>query len=98
MTYRLSLRARDDLRSLYREGAVKFGVGQADRYFEALHDALELLAAFPRSGHERNDGDAGMRILPFKAHIIVYVIEGQMVLVMRIRHGRENWRASPLGE
>ena len=48
MTYRLSLRAREDLRSLYREGAVQFGVAQADRYFEGLHDALELLAAFPR--------------------------------------------------
>jgi len=59
---------------------------------------LNCSPPFRAEGHERNDGDSRMRILPFKAHIIVYAIEGQIVLVMRIRHGREDWQASPLGD
>lgn len=33
-----------------------------------------------------------MRIHPFEAHIVVYTIEeGEGVLIVRVRHGHEDW-------
>jgi toxin ParE1/3/4 len=46
-TYRLSENAGEDLRRIYRRGLREYGEVQADRYYNALFDRFEQIAAQP---------------------------------------------------
>ncbi|XOV92837.1 MAG: type II toxin-antitoxin system RelE/ParE family toxin [Bacteroidota bacterium] len=47
--YKLSNEARDDLIRIYRYGAEKFGVKQADKYFFSFFDHFEMISKRPLS-------------------------------------------------
>jgi len=32
---------------------------------------------------------------PYKAHLVVYVVEEEGVLILRVRHGHEDWVNNP---
>jgi toxin ParE1/3/4 len=69
-----------------------FGAGQAKRYHDELFALIDLVAVNPRITRERNEIEPSVRIHPFKAHLIVYRIEGdETIFVIRIRHGHEDW-------
>jgi toxin ParE1/3/4 len=92
MTYRLSRRARDELSQIYKNGVAEFGVAHADAYTAGLKNSLSFLAQFPRAARERVEIDPPVRAHPYKAHLIVYVIQGSDILIVRIRHSREDWQ------
>jgi toxin ParE1/3/4 len=51
-----------------------------------------LIAANPRMARERLELSPPMRIYPSKAHLIIYRIEeGGDILIVRVRHGHEDW-------
>ena len=91
MRYRLSRNAEDDLIAIYRTGAQAFGISQAESYFAGLEEAFAFLAAYPRAARERLEIDPPVRAHPHKSHLIVYIIEETDILVLRIRHAREDW-------
>ncbi|MBB4237083.1 toxin ParE1/3/4 [Rhizobium esperanzae] len=69
-----------------------FGPAQARRYHDELYAIFDLIAANPRMARERPEISPPMRIHPFKAHLVVYTIEENGdVLVVRLRHGHEDW-------
>jgi len=74
-----------------------FGLTQADAYAASLRQAFELIATYPRSARKREEIEPIVRTSPHKAHIILYVADEQGVLVLRIRHAREDWLSDPLG-
>ena len=82
--------------AIYAQGARGFGLVQADRYHDALFDQFDLLAAFPRMARERTELDPPVRVHPFRAHLILYRVEpDDSILILRVRHGREDWTAPP---
>lgn len=90
--YRLSEAAADDLVAIYLAGTDMFGTMQADRYQEELFKAFAFLAEFPRAARLRHEIAPPVRAFPYKAHLIVYDIgEDNDVLVVRVRHAREDW-------
>jgi toxin ParE1/3/4 len=92
LPYRLTRQAEDDIIRVYREGMRLFGSAQAERYHRELQGMFELLARFPGMAREREEIRPPVRIHPHKAHLIVYVVEPDgSVLVLRLRHGREDW-------
>jgi len=91
VAYSLSFEAEEDVISIYLEGERLFGPQQANRYHHGLEEALGLLGAFPGAAPERPEVAALIRVHPYKAHLIVYRIEGGDVYVLRIRHSREDW-------
>ncbi|MFC3076007.1 type II toxin-antitoxin system RelE/ParE family toxin [Shinella pollutisoli] len=92
MTYRLSREADEDIVRLYVEGARLFGHAQAESYHQELKSLFELLAANPRMARERSEIVPPVRIHPYKAHLIVYVVDANDdILIVRIRHGHEDW-------
>jgi toxin ParE1/3/4 len=93
MGYRLSRKAEDDLIAIYRTGIDEFGLAQAERYFAGLEQAFALLAVYPRAARERREISPPVRAHPHKSHLIVYIVEGDDVLILRIRHAREDWMA-----
>jgi len=90
--YRLTVAAADDVAAIFGEGLEQFGLAQADRYHEGLAETFAFLAEHPRIAREREEIRKSVRIYPFKAHLIVYELEADdRVLILRVRHGREDW-------
>ena len=94
--YRLAVKAEEDILEIYIDGARKFGTAQADAYHHGLERVFEFLSATPQAAREREEIDPPVRIHPFKAHIVVYVTDANGdVLILRVRHGREDWIEAP---
>jgi toxin ParE1/3/4 len=95
MPLKLSQEADEDLRRIYLYGAEVHGLDAADRYAARLRKALDLIADNPRMARRREELDGDVRAHPVRAHIIVYEIgSDDEVIVLRVRHGREDWQRS----
>ena len=84
--------AEADIAHINREGIRLFGVKQAQAYAQGLAHAFELLAEFPLANPERTYMRRPIRAHTYGAHVIIYAIKNDTVLVLRIRHGREDWQ------
>lgn len=92
MRFVLSLAAEEDIVDIAEEGARLFGVAQARQYHDDLFTIFALIAANSRMARERLEISPPVRIHPFKAHLAIYRIEeGGDILVIRVRHGHEDW-------
>ena len=96
MSYRLTRKAEQDVIQAYLDGAREFGIDQAEAYHARLERTFELLADTPRLARERTELSPPVRIHPCGAHVIVYLVdENDDVLIVRLRHGREDWADEP---
>jgi len=89
---RLTRAAEEDVIHVYLESARLFGRLQADRYLDGLERAFDFVAEHPLAARERREITPPVRIHVYGAHIIVYLVEPDGVLILRIRHGHENWQ------
>jgi len=96
VSYRLTRAAEEDLIAIYEAGARTFGLAQADSYHASLTTAFEFLDQYPRAARERTELSPAIRAHRHQAHLIIYVLQGADVLVVRVRHGHEDWQASPI--
>ena len=97
MRYRLSRAAEEDVIELYAAGVRQFGLAQADRYLAGLESAFRLLADHPYAARERVEIDPPVRCLAYGVHIVVYLVDSLGgILILRIRHSREDWMNDPL--
>ena len=92
MAYRLSNAAELDVTLIYIEGFAQFGSDQAESYYVGLQRTVEIISENPTMARERAEFTPPVRIHPYRAHVIIYVVDEQGVLVLRVRHGREDWR------
>lgn len=90
-SYRLTRAADSDVVSILEYTIATFGVEQAVTYRDGLIKTFEFIAEFPRVARERLEIDPPVRAHPYKSHIVIYIIEGDDVLILGIRHGREDW-------
>ncbi len=95
MLYRLTQAAQDDIITISDAGIALFGERQARTYHDALFDMFDLLAANPKMARERAEFTTPLRVHRFQSHMIVYQIEGDDILIVRVRHGREDWISEP---
>lgn len=95
VAYSLTKAARQDIIGIYLQSEERFGEAQADRYLAGLHEMFAFLAENPRAARERIEFAPPVRIHSYKAHLIVYEIERDDILILRLRHGHEDWQASP---
>ena len=93
MRLEISEDAERDLRTIYHQGVTAFGLAQADLYIDGLLDAMDLIADFPEVARFRMDYHPPARIYPHGSHIIIYDLDeaGSRVVIVRIRHGHEDW-------
>jgi len=98
MPLRFTSKAKADLIEIYQTSVETFGMVQAEAYQDQLERAFHLLAANPRLARERTEIAPPVRIHPCGSHVIIYSIEAEgVVLIIRIRHGREDWVTDPGG-
>lgn len=91
--YTLSGKAEEDIIAIYMYGAAEFGIQQAERYHDLLENTFQFLAENPEAARERPEISPPVRIHPIESHVVIYTVDdGGDVFIVRVRHGREDWR------
>lgn len=92
MSYEISVKAEEDMLHLYVDGAERHGIDQAERYYAGLIRQFETLTLNPELYHERTEIDPPVRVCPYGVHVVIYMVtKTNHVLIIRVRHGREDW-------
>ena len=94
--FRLSAAAEEDLIDIYTRGAVEFGLDRAARYYRRLFDAFQFLAENPLVAPVRPELHHMARVHPVGMHIVIYQVRAGDVFILRVRHGREDWRGQAI--
>jgi len=89
--YRLTRAADDDVAAIFLAGIDMFGLAQADSYHAGMAATFAFLADYPQAARLRHEIDPLVRVWPYKAHLVVYEVDEHGILVLRVRHGREDW-------
>ncbi|MHB1109951.1 MAG: type II toxin-antitoxin system RelE/ParE family toxin [Devosia sp.] len=91
MRLRTSPEADRDTYDIHIYGSLRYGVQQADSYLDGLQHTLELIAEMPLMARERHEVRPAVRVYPYGAHHIFYVVADGEVLVVRILHYTADW-------
>lgn len=95
MKFSLSRAAEADLINIYLHGVQEFGAQQAEAYQDKIDHTIELIADTPEIARLRREITPPVRVHPVEMHMIFYLIDGELVRILRVRHSRENWTAHP---
>lgn len=90
---RFTREARHDLDDIWDYSAERWGADQADRYINGLERAFQSIAEMPEIARERTEFLPPVRIHPSAQHLIVYSINKEIIQIIRVLYGRQNWAA-----
>lgn len=91
--YTLSRKAEEDIIAIFIYGVAEFGIQQAERYHDLLENTFQFLAENPEAARERPEITPPVRIHPIESHVVIYTVDAdENILIVRVRHGREDWR------
>ncbi len=82
--YRLSNTAKEDLIRIHHFGVEKFGINQADKYFDSFFDYFEIIAQRPFSFESVDYIKEGYRRCPCGSDTIYFRINENIVEIMAI--------------
>ncbi|MBI1185672.1 type II toxin-antitoxin system RelE/ParE family toxin [bacterium] len=82
--YKLSNLAKEDLIRIHHYGVKKFGIAQADKYFDAFFDYFDIIAQRPFSFESVDYLKKGYRRCVCGVDSIYYRIENETVEIMAI--------------
>jgi toxin ParE1/3/4 len=92
MTYRLTREAEADIIEIAEIGIRSWGIREAQTYHNGLFELFELIASTPEMARERGELSPPVRVQRYKAHLVMYLIQDGGVLIVRVRHAREDWQ------
>lgn len=84
--FNLTLRARDDLRSIWRYTEHAWSETQADAYVTALYERFGWLAQRPKAGKHRPDICEGYYCFPQGRHLVFYLIREGGIDIIGVPH------------
>ena len=84
MSYKLTPEAENDLIKIYLFGFQNFGEAQAENYFSELEEVFRMLGETPLICRERLEFSPPVRIHPHGRHLIVYVIDTDLIFIVRV--------------
>ena len=87
--YRLSDKAKEDLRRIYEYGYGEFGEGQADEYFYSFFDAFLKISESPLIYQSVDSVRQGYRRCPHRSDVIYYRVELGTVEIMAVIGGQD---------
>ncbi len=82
--YKLSNAAKEDLIRIHHYGVKKFGIDQADTYFDSFFEYFEIIAQRPLSFESVDFIKKGYRRCVCGSDSIYYKINGDIVEIMAI--------------
>ncbi|MDH4411866.1 MAG: type II toxin-antitoxin system RelE/ParE family toxin [Rhizobium sp.] len=93
MSYRLTRRAAEDVRKIYRRGVETFGEAQAEAYHTHLEHVFTLIAENPGMARERSEIMPPVRVHPTGSHLLIYSVKPSGdVLIIAVPNAREDWQ------
>ena len=98
MAIEFSRAAEGDLLGIFLYGIEKHGLARAERYKSRLNRSFQTLSDNPKIARLRQEITPPVRVYPAQKHMVVYTIaeDGETILVLRVRHHRENWTEHPM--
>jgi toxin ParE1/3/4 len=95
MAHRVSQRAEADLADIWYYIAKESGsIEIANRLIDSISNRFFLLATHPHLGRSREDDfGIGSRGFSFGEYVILYCVEEEDVLILRVAHGRRDIEA-----
>ena len=95
MAHRLAPRAEADLNDIWYYVAKESGsIETANRLIDTITDRFFALASFPYIGRARDDDfGPGCRSVTVGEYVIVYCVENEDALILRVVHGRRDLEA-----
>jgi len=85
-TYRLTLRALEDIKNIGRYTEQQWGKAQRNRYLRDLQQRLAWLADSPSLGKPRPDVAPGYHSFPQGQHVVFYLVRNDGIDVIGIPH------------
>jgi toxin ParE1/3/4 len=86
MVWRTTDLADEDIADIETYGTLTFGRSRAEQYVDDLFSAFDVLAALPRMAQEHDDLPGLPRIYHFRSHKVIYAIEDEDVVIVRVLH------------
>ena len=80
--------AENDLTDIWVYTLQTWDIIQADKYIDELADTFEFLASNPLIYPERHEFMPPVRIHHHGRHLIVYIVENDHILIVRVLHDR----------
>lgn len=84
--YRVSRKAQNDIREIGLYTQQQWGKEQRRAYLSGMQTGFERLADNPLLAAERTEFDPAVRIHPYEKHLIVYLIQSDGILIVRVLH------------
>ena len=72
-------------------GEYEDAADQADTYVDGLYAAFERVAENPEAVRERTEFTWPVRIDRYESPVVIFRDESDHLLIIRIRHGHEDW-------
>jgi toxin ParE1/3/4 len=82
--YRISNEAKEDLIRIHQYGVEKFGISQADKYFDTFFEYFEIIAQRPFSFESADHIKEGYRRCVYGSDSIYYRLTNDIVEIMAI--------------
>jgi toxin ParE1/3/4 len=92
MRYTIRERAQADLIEIWRYTARRWSVDQADVYYRDVMSSVEKVADEPTLGRACDEIRAGYYRHSIGSHVIFYRVMDGVVDIVRILHGRRDFR------
>ena len=85
MAHRLSPQAQADIDDIAYYIFVESGsLETADRLIESIYGRFVLLGTYQHAGRQRDDLLPGLRVFPVGDYVLLYRVEGDDVLIVRV--------------
>ena len=89
--YLLTPQAKKDLEDIWFYSYQTWSDYKADQYVEILEDTFVNLSFMPEQALELLEFNPPVRIFPCAKHIIVYRIDAQAIVILRVLGAKQDW-------
>jgi toxin ParE1/3/4 len=79
-------------------GARQHGLRRAMHYYDEIIAVFGILSSNPQLGPERAQGSTRIRLMRHGSHHILYEVDGDDVVILRVVHGSVDWAALFAGD
>ena len=93
MQLEIAVDAANDMRELHAYGVQRYGLRQADSYLAELFARFDHIARWPYAARERRATTSMVRLVPQRAHNVLYSVGDEAVRVLRVFHHSVDWIA-----
>ncbi|WP_373458393.1 type II toxin-antitoxin system RelE/ParE family toxin [Neorhizobium huautlense] len=94
MRFRLRPRARRDISEILAYLAARNPTA-ARAWREAIFRIFDLLDTNPQMGTAHDDVRRGLRMFPTGRYIVLYRLDDESIVVLRVIHAARDWRIVP---